>query len=139
MMDYWVVKMFVFLDPFEAQKVKEIGCDRWVDRKCLVQKIFSVFASKQEIMLTDRFPGLMSIKTEFTLRFFYGRMKKMKNVKLLHSLRLLFIATMSKLDYILIKQIECQILLLTEDRDELMLRLISFILFWRRHNNGFDF
>lgn len=48
----------------------------------------------------------MNLKTSFVINFFYERAKYLKNSQILISLRLLFIATMSKLDEKFIKDIE---------------------------------
>lgn len=68
----------------------------WNNRKELIHKIFDIFASKEQIELSNQFPDFICLKTEFVLHFFYEKLKKMKNVKLFVSLRLLFISTMAK-------------------------------------------
>lgn len=46
---------------------------------------------------------------------------------------------MSKFDSKLIKEIEQEILKLTENKEELILRIINFLMFWRVRHLNFEF
>lgn len=75
-------------------------------QKNSIEKIFHTFASQQQKEQSKQFQNFMNLKTSFVINFFYERAKYLKNSQILISLRLLFIATMSKLDEKFIKDIE---------------------------------
>lgn len=60
-------------------------------------------------------------------------------MKFLIALRIMFLATMAKLDEELIKRMEGEILFLIEDESERMLKIIEFGLFWALTNSIFPY